>query len=156
MCADLPSSMMVARPAKGAGGPQEAEDAPMHPYQPLSGRDAVAQREQLWTTILDYRYAAGPKLAIDDQRERVCGEVARSLVLRAAGAASGPCPRFATFRQRFGTCLVRIGERVRGAAGPRHAEPGAASPAVQSGSHRVAARGWVAVGNPGGARKRWS
>ena len=57
----------------------------MYPYQPLSGRDAQARREQLWNTVLDYRHGAGLKLAADDLQERTRAEVARSLLLKEAG-----------------------------------------------------------------------
>ena len=87
----------------------------MFPYQPLSGRDAQVKREQLWNTVLDYRHAAGFKLAADDLQERTRAEVARSLLLKEAGIDVDPSARVRAVRQRIGVALVRLGECVQGA-----------------------------------------
>jgi hypothetical protein len=109
------SGMMVARSARDAAPRQQAEVTTMYPYQPLSGRDAAAKRDQLWSTILDYRHAAGLKLTADDMQERTRAEVARSILLKEAGLHAGPSLLLRELRQWMGAALVRVGERLQGA-----------------------------------------
>jgi hypothetical protein len=101
----------------------------MLPYQPLSGRDAAARHEQLWTTILDYRHAAGLKVMADDFREQARAEAALAQALKEAGVEPGWRSGLRALRHQVGGALVRAGERLQGAT-----RAGAAMDAVPAGS----------------------
>jgi hypothetical protein len=88
----------------------------MYPHEPPRGRDAAAKQEQLWTTILDYRHAAGLKLMADDFREQARAEAALALALHEAGAEAVQVSPLRALRQRVGGALVRAGRRLQGAS----------------------------------------
>ena len=102
----------------------------MYPLESMNPRSAVARREELLRTIADYRHLAGPKLALDEARERALAEVARSRLLPDAGAVLGR--RSPALRRRLGTALVAAGTRLQGAGGGALADPASAAATAPS------------------------
>jgi hypothetical protein len=85
----------------------------MNPYPGMSQSVLGARQEQLWQTIVDYRYLAGPKLAYDERLERVVAEANATGMLE---AVRGRRSRFGqlTVRDRLGAMLVVAGRRLQG------------------------------------------
>ena len=125
-----PSAMMMGRSARDADAASQQEMTTMYPYQLLTSREMLAQRDRLWTTIVDFRQVAGLKLMADDMREQARREATISLALKEAGVKPDWLPRFSTVRERLGAILVSAGERLQGVSAtvtPTGVLPGAAT-----------------------------
>ncbi len=93
-------------------------------YQPNARQDFAARREQLWSTIFDYRYMAALELATDEGREDARAAAILRQLIAAAAAAAPAAPPNGSPRDRFGAVVAAIGQRLHGTGGMRSA-PGA-------------------------------
>ena len=81
-------------------------------HHPSRQRDAVAQRQAILDTVVDYRFFAPQKIAADELRAR---ELARAAMPKAASRTPAPPrQRLASLRHRLGAALIAAGTRLQG------------------------------------------
>ena len=104
----------------------------MDPFEQTLGYGSAARRREVMSTIRDYRFLAGQKLALDDAREQAMVDVARSRLFADVGVEAGWRPTVAAARRRFGAALVAAGTRLQGAGGEVLADPVPATATARS------------------------
>lgn len=81
-------------------------------HHPSWQRDAIAQRQSMLDTLVDYRFSAPARIAADELRGREMTQAALSRATSQAGMASQQWA--SALRRRFGAALVAVGTRLQG------------------------------------------
>lgn len=88
---------------------------------PSQRRDAIAQRQAMLDTLVDYRFTAPHKIAADERRERDMARAALSgFPIRTSGATRSWLP---SARRRLGAALIAVGAWLQGDAAGLDPQP---------------------------------